>query len=100
MATYIPPVNIPIRSIPDGDKYSNQRVLEGTNPECLVSDGIFFLEYLKGSSVSLKDGDGNTVVSSISDFQADHAPIRFDHGIIITGSVTIAKGFIVRGMFP
>ena len=81
---------------------SNQVVMYGTNESYPVVDGIFFLEYLESdgaTTVTIKDGDGNTICTGVSDFSNDYSPLRCDKGIEFVGDVAIAKGFFVPGVF-
>lgn len=79
-------------------KFNDQVLLSGSDPEFVNSDMIFFLEYLYGTgSVQMKDRAGNNVGAAITAPALDfsHAPIRFDGGIKLTGTILIAKGFFI-----
>jgi hypothetical protein len=100
MTIYTPPQNSQLSNYSDRDKFNGQRVFDGTDDQLLVPKGVFFLEYLKAATtVDIKDGDGNTIVAGISDFQSDHSPLRCDHGIEFVGDVIFAKGFVLQGVF-
>lgn len=98
MAVYIAPNNRPV-TYTIADKCNNQVVLSGTDDECLASKGIFFLEYLEatsGTTVTIKDGNDNTIVPGIASLNIAFSPLRCDYGIKITGDLVIAKGFMLR----
>lgn len=101
MAAYKSSITSPFNNITSADKLSNQVVLSGTDETYLVKDGTFLLDYLDadGGTVTIKDGDGNTIISGLSTFQDFDAPIRCDKGIQITGDVVIAKGSAIYGIF-
>jgi hypothetical protein len=98
MAIYRPTTTRPLPNIKEADKYNNMVILSGTNQEFIQSGGVFFLDYLTGTSVTIKDGDGNTIVSGLSNFALSESPIRCDNGISITGTVVIAKGFYLANI--
>jgi hypothetical protein len=81
------------------DRFNNQLVLSGTNPEQLLPKGIFFLEVLVLSSgtATIADGKGIAIMTGISGFTQEISPLRCDYGITITGAVLYAKGFVVEG---
>ena len=84
------------------ERLSNQVILSGKDDSLSVPRGIFFLEYLeadKFGTVTIKDGDGDTICSGISAFHNEQVPLRCDKGIEIVGDVTIAKGFVVEDVF-
>jgi hypothetical protein len=81
------------------DKLNNQVILTGTDPELSVPKGIFFLEtlILSTSTATIADGDGTTIIAGIASLDQQISPLRCDHGIIITGAVLYAKGFVIEG---
>lgn len=88
-----------------GARINNQVTLDstdGSTPTFLVPKGIFFLEYIEltsGNSVTIKDGDGVTVAAGVTHWDDSWSPLRLDHGVIITGAVLVAKGFMIEGTF-
>ena len=91
-----------IAEITPEQRLSNQIVVTGVNQTLILAKGIFFLEYLEaetGTTVTIEDGEGNTMCSGVSNFNNDRVPLRCDYGFTITGNVTIAKGFVMDGIF-
>jgi hypothetical protein len=81
------------------DKLNNQVILDGTDPSESVPKGIFFLELLtldSGTAI-VKDGEGNTILNGVASLDQQFSPLRCDYGISITGSVKVAKGFVIEG---
>lgn len=81
---------------------SNQVVFSGTDEFLSVPKGTFMLELLQVSgsgSVTIKDGDGNTIATGVKDFSNDHSPLRCDKGLSFTGDVQFAKGYVVENCF-
>lgn len=101
MTIYRPPVTKAFSDFSEGDRYSNQVIMTGTDQTMSVPDGAFMLEYLEMDSgtATIKDGLGEQVVTGIVAFNQDRSPIRCDYGITIIGDCTMAKGFIARGIF-
>ena len=96
MPVYKPFHDGPVPGIPD-----NQRVLSGTDPELLLSTGVFMLETLLVSSgVAITDGKDKSLGTGITSFSNDYSPVRLDYGIKITGTVIMAKGYFVEGVLP
>jgi hypothetical protein len=85
------------------ERLSNQVVFYGNSGNVLsIPKGAFFLELLiveGAGTVEVKDGDGKIVASGVTDFSQDHSPLRCDKGITLTGSIAIAKGFVVENLF-
>ena len=99
MAIYQPATNAPLLNISAKDMYNNQKILSGTNPELEVERGIFFLDTLiVGSGVAITDWDGNSIGTGITSFALNNNHIRLDRGIKITGSVLMAKGYVIQGV--
>lgn len=101
MAIYQAPNNRKVLII-ERERHNDQVIIYGNNESFLVDKGVFFIEYLQaatGTTVTVKDGKGNTIVSALSEYKQDWSPIRCDYGISITGNVDMVKGFIVRNVF-
>lgn len=98
MAIYRTKITRPLPDIKEADKLNNQIILSGVNQSFIQAGGAYFLEYLKGSSVTIKDGSGDTIVSGISDFVQSPSPMRCDNGIDITGTIVIAKGYFLANI--
>lgn len=84
-------------------RLNNQVILTGAGESFPVPRGVFFLEYLEaaaGTTVDLTDGQGRSIVTGIGFFSNDKAPIRCDYGIVVAGNLIIAKGYVVRDVFP
>jgi hypothetical protein len=87
----------PIVSYHASNRASGQVILTGNNESVTSPSGVFFLEMLQcASGVTLTSGDGKLVIAGITSFSQDQSPLRFDKGLIITGTVVIAKGFLVE----
>ena len=101
MATYRTKNTRTISSINTSQSITGQVVLSGSSPSVLCPGGIFLLEMLQvddsGAGVSLVDGNSVTIASGVKSFSQDYSPLRCDGGITITGTVVLAKGFIVEG---
>lgn len=83
------------------DRHNDQAVLSGVNQQLLVPGGIFYLEYLVCEAVggcTVADGNNNQIMAGIALFNGDYSPLRCDNGIIITGTILMAKGFIMRNV--
>lgn len=92
----------PLSMISIEQRLSNQIVISGTDETMSLPNGVFFLEYLEadtGTTVTIEDGSGNTICSGMSSFNNEICPLRCDYGFTITGDVTIAKGFVLDGVF-
>jgi hypothetical protein len=101
MARYIAPNNKKL-SLSERDKYSDQVIMSGVNESYPVAKGVFFLEYVEaatGTTVVIKDGHGNVIISGIDKWDQDHSPIRCDLGVEFVGNLKIAKGFFLAGVF-
>jgi hypothetical protein len=103
MAIYRPINTRALADISMETRLSNQIVFYGNTGNTLsVPKGSVFIEFLQvegAGSIDIEDGDGNTVVSGLTDFSNDHSPLRCDKGITLTGSLKIAKGFVLDGIF-
>jgi hypothetical protein len=100
MAIYKPINDSPISAVSEKEKVENQRIPSGTDPEYLSEKGIFYLDTLiVGSGVEISDGLGNSIGSGITSFSLNNNHIRLDYGIKITGSVILAKGYVVENVF-
>lgn len=102
MAVYRSTNNKTLNGYNPSIRISGQVVLSGTDPEFVSDNGVFFLEMLQlgtGVTVTLKDGDDVTIATTVSSFSQDQSPLRCDKGIKITGTVIMAKGFIMEGCF-
>lgn len=83
-------------------RLNNQVILTGLNETFPVPRGVFFLEYLEaaaGTTVDIADGEGRAIATGVADFSNDKAPIRCDYGITITGTLVLAKGYVIRDVF-
>ena len=72
-----------------------------TDVSDIRGNSIFYLELLvadSGKTLTLKDGDGDTVFTVLASFQDSFSPIRLDKGFQITGDVAHLKGFWVHGV--
>jgi len=101
MARYIAPNNRKIQ-INEWDRFNDQVILSGIDESYPVEKGIFFLEFVEattGTTVIIKDGLGNTIVSGVDSWSQDHSPIRCDYGIEIEGNLKLAKGFFRANVF-
>jgi len=97
MSIYKTQNNRPLSGYGPAQRASGQVVLYGTSPSILIPNGIFFLELLQVSAgVTLTDGDGVTIATGVTSFEQDQSPLRCDKGLTITGTVLIAKGFVVE----
>ena len=86
-------------------RFNNQFVFNSgdTNPTLIRPKGIVFIDYLEvasGSTVSIVDGDDDTVASGISSFDMTFTPLRLDHGFKVTGTVLMLRGFVIEGVLP
>lgn len=84
-------------------RLSNQIVFYGNTGNTIsVPKGVVFIEMLQvegAGSIDISDGDGNTIASGVTDFSNDFSPLRCDYGVTLTGSLKIAKGFVLDGVF-
>jgi len=82
---------------------SNQVTFSGSTGNTLsVPNGAFFLELLivDGAGViEIKDGNGDVITTSATDFAQDHSPLRCDKGITLNGDIAFAKGFVIEDLF-
>lgn len=100
MTIYKPVNDAPIVAVSEKEKVENQRILFGTDPELLTDKGIFYLDTLiVGSGVEITDGKGNSIGTGITGFALNNNHIRLDYGIKITGTVIMAKGYIIENVF-
>jgi D-alanyl-lipoteichoic acid acyltransferase DltB (MBOAT superfamily) len=82
-------------------RFNNQIVFNSgdTNPTLIVPKGIVFIDFLQASlPVSISDGDGDLVSSSISSIDMTYTPLRVDHGFTITGTVDFLRCFVIEGV--
>jgi len=101
MAIYKPYTDQAIGEFSHADMYRNQRILSGTNEKYLIDDGVFFIDtIIADTSVTIRDGKNQTVVSGVNNFTAAFNPIRCDYGVQITGSVIMVKGYAIHGILP
>lgn len=103
MTIYRPENSRALEEISMESRLSNQIVFYGNSGNTIsVPNGIVFIEFLQvegAGTISITDGNSVTVASGITDFSNDHSPLRCDRGITITGSLKIAKGFVVEDVF-
>jgi len=102
MAKYTPSRKLPDGIITAERMLQNQVTFYGTDQSISVQKGTFLLTTLvaDGSgSVTIKDGDGNTMLTGVTSFTQDHVPLRCDSGIQITGDVAFAVGSAFPGVF-
>lgn len=103
MAIYKPSNARALADISAETRLSNQIVFYGGSGNTIaVPKGIFFLEFLQvegAGTIDITDGDGNTIASGVTDFSNDHSPLRCDKGVTLTGSLKMAKGFVLDGVF-
>jgi hypothetical protein len=104
MSVYIPAKNRKLTSPNPADKLNNQFVLTGANQMILDESSVVFLEsfyVVSGQTITVADGQGNAAIPTIAGahtFDQDQSPLRLDHGIIISGTIGYAKGFILHGV--
>lgn len=85
-------------------RLSNQVVFygdTGNELDLTATKGVFFLEMLQvegAGSIDIADGNGTVIASGVTDFSNDHSPLVCEYGITITGSLKIAKGFVLDGV--
>jgi len=79
-------------------RLNNQFAVYGTDPSFTGDNKIVFLEYVAhGGSLVIKDKDSNAVSGTITGtLDLSCAPMRLDGGVVLTGSVLIAKGFFIE----
>jgi hypothetical protein len=102
MGIYRPVSRRSINRIDIEDKMSNQIVLNGLNPEIFIDKGTVFLEMIEvqgSGTVDILDGKGNLIASGVVALSQDTSPLRCDYGVTLTGNITIAKGFVLEGIF-
>jgi hypothetical protein len=79
---------------------NNQLTLNGTNPSFIDAKCILFLEYVafSGSSLVVNDGAGVAQSGTLTGSPLDltKAPLRLEGGVQLTGTVLMAKFFIIR----
>ena len=100
MAIYRNEVNRSLVNISQDEKMSNQIILYGTDQSFPVSNGFFFLEYLQvdgAGTVTIKDGENNTISTGVTTFSNDYVPLVCPYGIELKGDVAMAKGFFITG---
>ena len=81
---------------------TGQVIFAGTDPQILSPNGIFWIEQIitgTGVTVIVADGGdgtgaGSTALFTTGSVECEWSPIRCDHGVIITGTVLLLKGFI------
>ena len=95
-AVYKPKTDSPLKVISGAEMYNNQRILSGTDPQLQIDNGIFFLDTLIVSAgVTITDWAGNSIGTGITGFALNNNHVRLDGGIKITGTVVMAKGYVV-----
>lgn len=88
--------------VEEQDRYNEQVILTGNNESFLVPKGVFFIDYVEavsGTTVTLTDGNGQTIVSSLSSYSQEYSPLKCEGGVTITGNVVMVKGFVLRQVF-
>lgn len=84
-------------------RLSNQIVFNGSSANVIsVPKGIVFIEFIKaetGGSIEVKDGNGVSMLSGLTEFSQDHSPLRCDRGVTLIGNLECAKGFVLEGIF-
>jgi hypothetical protein len=86
----------------DYNKSDNQVIFSGENESYIVHRGIFLLEYLEaesGTTITIKDGNGRIMASGVSSFSQEHSPLRCEYGIEFVGTLSMAKGYFMEGVF-
>ncbi len=89
-------------TITENSKINDQIVLSGIDESYYVSKGTVLVDFIAcpGTGViTLNDGKGNLVATGVNYFANDHAPLRCDYGVIITGQVSMLKGTVLRNVF-
>lgn len=87
--------NFPQVSYHPSNRSSGQIILSGTVEDISLAKGIFWLEQIHAvAPVEIQDGDGQVIIPAISSLECEMSPMRCDHGIKVTGDVTLLKGFI------
>lgn len=79
-------------------RFNNQFILVGTSPEFKDDSLIMFLEYVEGAGTFTVADALNTVLTGavVGPLDLTHAPIRFDGGLKLNGTVLFAKGFFIE----
>lgn len=82
------------------DRFNDQVILTGVDQQYLVPNGVFFLEFLEANApgVTISDGAGNVMANTIELVYGDYSPWRCNGGIVITGTIVQAKGFVLRNV--
>ena len=86
-------------------RFNNQVIFNSgdSNPTIACPNGMVFVDYMEltaGATVTIKDGDGDTVATGVSGFDMTYTPMRLDHGMQITGTVLMLRAFIIEGCLP
>jgi len=68
-------------------KHNSQRILIGAGSDKLPN-AAFFVGAIIGTAVVLKDGDGNTMITTDT-ITLDHFPIRCENGVEISGGTIL-----------
>lgn len=78
-------------------RISQPFVLMGSNPAFVGANMIVFLEYVAhGGSLVVKDASSSALTGTITDtLDLTASPLRVDGGVVLTGTVKIAKGFYI-----
>lgn len=101
MATYRSKNTRTISGYNASQRSTGQVILSGTNPSISCPGGIFFLEMLQvddtGAGVTITDGNSVAIATGVKSFSQDQSPVRCDDGLTLTGTVIMAKGFVVEG---
>lgn len=80
----------------DVARTNNQFVLRSPDLELLTPEGTVMLEYVQGTNFVVQDANGVAVTGTIpSALDLAYAPLRLDGGVKLTGTVLIAKGYVV-----
>jgi ABC-type cobalamin transport system permease subunit len=92
-----------IGPISNAEKLRGQVVIANQTDASLdlsASKGIFYLENIVASSgtLSIKDGDGATVITGLSSLDFQISPLALKYGCVITGAILYMKGFIKNGV--
>ena len=81
-------------------RINNQIVLSGADPSYNEENQILFLEYLDGTSYTLKDGSDRAIGGTMTGItNLSQSPLRIDGGkVSIMGTMNLVKGFFITRM--